>query len=284
MNTALCDYLQHLRVKAACATYHYERFRLLRFFRWLKLHKKRWKSLKRRDVEAFLLTINGNSYTRYKAWKALRDFYSFHKQQNDPTQSITFQACNRPLIKVPSQAVVAQKIAGIHGLKTETTQRNRLMAELAYGSGLRRRELALLDTDDLDLERGTVFVHGKGGSRRIVPLTCKAVEIARAYLERRGACAGRPLFVALTDPHRRRRLSLVRISMEFKRTTGLNTHAFRHAFATHILQNGCSIRIIQELLGHVNLTTTQYYTYINKDELTAVINRVHPRAMHKSLL
>jgi site-specific recombinase XerD len=283
MEQAALDYLRHLRAKAASATFLYERFRLVRFFSWLVSRNKCWTTINRHDVESFLLSINGNPYTRYKAWKVLRDFYAFEKLPDDPTRGITFRIWPRPLVKVPSQAIIARKISSINDLPTETAQRSRLMAELAYGSGLRRRELALLDVDDLDLEQRTAFIQGKGDRKRVVPLTGKTVEAARVFLEERNAVHG-PLFVAQTDPNKRRRLSLVRISVEFKRSTGLNTHAFRHACATHLLQNGCNIRVIQELLGHVNLTTTQDYTHITKDELRAIINRLHPRAGHRAVL
>jgi site-specific recombinase XerD len=153
--------------------------------------------------------------------------------------------------------------------------RNKAMIELSYGSGLRRSEIARLAIEDLDFTAATARILGKGGKSRIVPLTAAACEAIRAYLSHRRASTG-PLFVSVTKGTRLQSDSLWLI---FKRTGGIRPHLYRHACATHLLKNGCDLRIIQELLGHTLLTSTQLYTHIEKHDLRRVINSAHPRGL-----
>ena len=276
IDPAASEYLDHLRTTAAHSTWLYDRFRLLRFFRWLTAGERDWRTLRRPDLEVYLLTINDTADTRYKACNALRGFYAYHRHLSPPTDGIAFRASPRHLPHVPAQSIVERAISAINSPVPEVAHRNRLMVELAYGSGLRRCELSRLDIGDVDLTNRTAYVRGKGGATRIVPITGRTVAATRAYLAHRPSSTG-PLFTSTTV---RRRLSLVRISTEFKRCTGHNTHLFRHACATHMLQNGCSIRLIGELLGHRFLTTTQRYTHIDRGALSRIVNAHHPRSEH----
>jgi integrase/recombinase XerC len=148
------------------------------------------------------------------------------------------------------------------------------MVELAYGSGMRRGEIVGLDVEDVDLSGHTACVMGKGRKRRVVPLTEKAVDLIRRYLASRHASRG-PLILSMNT---RRRIAIRHVSKLFKRLTGHNTHAYRHACATHLLQNGCNLRYIQQLLGHVKCSTTQIYTAVDRSRLAAVVAANHPRA------
>jgi site-specific recombinase XerD len=273
-------YLRCLRLKIASTTYRRRFFIVQRFFRWLD--KRSWQDLARLDIEAHLLAINGGQQYRRQVWHTLRDFYAFHNRPQPPTAGITFRKEPKRLPKVPSEPLVDEKIRCVSGPEPQIALRNRLMAELAYGSGLRRRELSLLDIGDLDFANRTAFIHGKGDKQRIVPLTGKSVEAARNYLGERKASSG-PLLVAYNKANRPR-LTAEWIGTVFKSQTGLNAHLFRHACASHMLKNGCSTRVIQELLGHKFLTTTQRYTHINKSELKAVVGRFHPRSPEKKPL
>lgn len=145
------------------------------------------------------------------------------------------------------------------------------MAELAYGSGLRRGELERLNIEDIDLENGTAQVRGKGGKMRIVPLTAITIEFIRRVIADRKAYRG-PLLVSFTG----RRLGGGAIGWIFAEKIGIRPHLLRHACATHMLRNGCNLRVIQDLLGHARLTTTMLYTHINKRDLQKVVNGFHP--------
>ena len=176
---------------------------------------------------------------------------------------------------VPSQNAVQAIIANLPDYDSEITLRNRLMVELAYGSGLRRGEIVGLDIEDVDLASRTACVTGKGRKRRMVPFTEKAVQLIRRYIEIRHAAHG-PL---ITSTQTHRRIAIRHVSKIFKRLTGYNAHRFRHACATHLLQNGCNLRYIQQLLGHVKLTTTVIYTAVDKTKLAAVVAANHPRSI-----
>ena len=162
----------------------------------------------------------------------------------------------------------------------EADRRDRAILELLYASGVRVAELAGLDVGDLDLREGSVRVLGKGRRERVVPLGRKAIDALRAYLGARESGRG-PVF-------RNRRggpltvRSLHRIVRGRARAAGLagrvTPHTLRHTFATHLLDAGADLRLIQELLGHARLTTTQRYTHVSAERLVRVYDAAHPRA------
>ena len=166
-------------------------------------------------------------------------------------------------------------------------RRDRAILELFYASGLRVSELAGLGLEDIDLARKMVRVLGKGRKERIVPFNTSTARALRAYLERRPAgppASGRRAD-ALFVNHRGGRLTVRSIDRIVRRyvaatsaRTGISPHALRHSFATHLLQRGADLRVIQELLGHARLSTTQRYTHVNAAQLVDVYRKAHPRA------
>ncbi|HEY7141664.1 MAG TPA: tyrosine recombinase XerC [Methylomirabilota bacterium] len=162
----------------------------------------------------------------------------------------------------------------------EADRRDRAILEVLYASGVRVAELSGLDVEDVDLREGSVRVLGKGRKERIVPLGSKAVAALRAYLGAREGARG-----ALFRNPRNGRLtvrSLHRIVRARARAAGLagrvTPHTLRHTFATHLLDAGADLRLIQELLGHARLATTQRYTHVSADRLAKVYDAAHPRA------
>ncbi|HSF05521.1 MAG TPA: tyrosine-type recombinase/integrase, partial [Methylomirabilota bacterium] len=158
--------------------------------------------------------------------------------------------------------------------------RDRAVLELLYASGLRVSELAGLDLDDADFTRRTVRVLGKGGKEREVPFGARAAAALDAYLRVRGHDGG-PLFLG----RRTRRLgvrSIFEIVRRQARAVGIarrvTPHTLRHTFATHLLDRGADLRMIQELLGHSRLSTTQRYTHVSATQLMRIYDRAHPRA------
>ena len=163
--------------------------------------------------------------------------------------------------------------------------RDRAILELLYSSGIRVGELTQLNCDDVDWELGIIKVLGKGKKERIVPIGSKAVEALKDFLRRRGLSSGNgrgcPLFIntrggRLTDR------SVRRIVEKYGKKCGLGKaigpHALRHTFATHLLDAGADLRDIQELLGHVSLSTTQKYTHVSIDGLMDIYDKAHPRS------
>lgn len=159
--------------------------------------------------------------------------------------------------------------------------RDRAILELLYATGVRVAELSGLDVPDVDLREGAVRVYGKGGKERIVPVGRKAVDALRAYLQRRGDPTRGPVFVNERGGRLTVR-SVHRIVRARARAAGLyrrvSPHTLRHTFATHLLDAGADLRLIQELLGHARLGTTQKYTHVSADRLMKVYDAAHPRA------
>lgn len=177
------------------------------------------------------------------------------------------------IFAIPDNKTLIKTIRLINDKNSLIKNRNRLMAELAYGSGVRRCELVRMNVEDVDLEEGTVYVNGKGRKIRKVPITYLAIKAAQNYLIIRGYNRG-PLFITRTG----KRLKPVSVGWIFKNRIGIRTHLMRHACAVHMLKNGCDIRYIQELLGHSSLSTTQVYTKVSCNDLGKVVNSKHPRA------
>jgi site-specific recombinase XerD len=151
--------------------------------------------------------------------------------------------------------------------------RNRALLELVYSAGLRSREAVDLDLADVDFEQEAVRVRGKGNKERVVPLGEEAAYRLRIYLDE-----ARPQLVtgaedALFVSARGRRLDTSTIRRLFP-----HPHRLRHAFATHLLEGGADLRVIQELLGHSSLSTTQTYSHVDGKRLRKVYDRAHPRS------
>lgn len=164
--------------------------------------------------------------------------------------------------------------------------RDRAILELLYSSGLRVSELTGLNVGGLDLRESLVRVLGKGRKERIVPVGRKAREALAAYLQARGGIDDeQPLFAN----HRGGRLTPRSVQRHLKVhllkagvLKDISPHALRHSFATHLLDGGADLRAIQELLGHVSLSTTQRYTQVSADQLMAVYDKAHPRSKKKN--
>jgi integrase/recombinase XerD len=167
--------------------------------------------------------------------------------------------------------------------------RDRAILELLYGSGLRISELTGLDVDDLDLEEGSVRVLGKGGKEREVPLGSFGRDAVGAYLTR-----GRPALASVATRGavflnarggRLSRQSCARLLNRYVRLAGIERrvtlHTLRHSFATHLLEGGADVRVVQELLGHASVATTQIYTLVTARHLREVYEESHPRARRR---
>lgn len=163
---------------------------------------------------------------------------------------------------------------------SEAGRRDRALLETLYASGLRVAECCRLDLGDLDRSQGTVRVVGKGDKERVIPVGEAALEAVDAYVAARGGGAG-PLFRNLKGGRLSTR-SVLRIVKKEARLAGIarrvTPHTLRHTFATHMLGEGADLRLIQELLGHSRLSTTQRYTHVSPEHLMKVYDAAHPRA------
>jgi site-specific recombinase XerD len=176
--------------------------------------------------------------------------------------------------RLPSAPKTAEIDALLEGLRGDGALglRNRALVELVYSAGLRSAEAVGLDLQDVDFEQELVHVRGKGGKERTVPLGEEAAYRLSLYLR-----DGRPQLAraenALFLSARGRRLDTSTL-----RRLVPNPHRLRHAFATHLLEGGADLRVIQELLGHSSLSTTQIYSHVDARRLRRVYDRAHPRS------
>jgi integrase/recombinase XerC len=205
-----------------------------------------------------------------------------------------FRAVSAPRVpqRLPKYLTVAEveALVAVPDTTTPLGLRDRAVIEVLYGAGLRVSELAGLDIGDADLAQAQVRVMGKGGKERIGLLGRPAIRAVQAYLE-----AGRPALLAarkggtttaaLWLNHRGGRLSMRGVAMMLSKTgeqagirTHVSPHVLRHSFATHLLDGGADLRVVQELLGHANLVTTQIYTHVSQSRAREVYIRAHPRA------
>jgi integrase/recombinase XerD len=224
---------------------------------------------------------------------ALKIFFRFASARGfvvkDPTESLGLPRIERYLPETLNELQVEQLLESVD-MKASFGLRDRAMLELLYASGLRISELAGAKLENLDLKSGVIRVTGKGNKTRIVPVGRKACAALAAYLEEERPSlvkrrSGSEIFLSA----RGGRLTTVRIWQIVKavaRRSGLEAnvypHLLRHSFATHLLGNGADLRIIQEMLGHADISTTQVYTHVDQQRLKAVHHKYHPRAKIRS--
>jgi integrase/recombinase XerC len=240
-------------------------------------------------VRAYLASLAGaqrkSSISRKLA--ALKHFFRWcartGTRADDPAAQLTGPKRERYLPPHLSVDEMFRVLDGIGGA-TPTALRDRAMLELLYSSGLRVSELVALDWEDVDRRAEVVRVLGKGRKERIVPVGGVALDALDAY-RRRWPLQPRGDRDAVFLNARGGRLtvrSVARIVAHYAAAAGTRAHAsphaFRHSFATHLLNGGADLRAIQELLGHARLSTTQRYTHVNFDRLAEVYDKAFPRA------
>jgi len=222
---------------------------------------------------------------------AVRGFHKFAVRDGivptDPAAAVKPPTPAKRLPKALPLADVEAILEAAGAPGTTLALRDRALLEVLYGTGARISEAIGLDVDDLDLTDGTVRLRGKGSKERIVPVGSYARAAVEAYLVR-----GRPELVstgsgtpALFLNARGGRLSrqsawtvLVKAADRAGVTRDVSPHTMRHSFATHLLDGGADVRVVQELLGHASVTTTQVYTLVTVDNLREVFATAHPRA------
>jgi integrase/recombinase XerD len=254
------------------------------------------------DVSAFLVALRegdeehpplaANSAAR--AVVAVRGFHRFLLREGlvtvDAARGVRPPSPPKRLPKAISVQEVEALLAAAGADETPRALRDRALLELLYGCGARISEAVGLDVDDLDVDpagSGTVRLLGKGSKERVVPVGSYAREAASAYLVRgRPALAasgsGSPALFLNARGGRLSRQSAWTVLRAAAERAGLrrqiSPHTLRHSFATHLLDGGADVRVVQELLGHASVTTTQVYTLVTVDRLREVYATAHPRA------
>jgi site-specific recombinase XerD len=284
---------------------------------WLGERGIDWTRPARSDLRAYLARL-GSGATRSTVAQRLAAIRSFHRwaareglAAGDPWGAIATPRLPRRLPRVLELDQVSRLLAVVEAdlalaeaarpdrvaLATALALRDRALVETAYAAGLRISELAAADLASLDLRRGEIRVIGKGRKERIGLLGRPAIAALTAYLDhgrpiladRRvtGTAAAPPSQVFLNNAGaplgvRGLRYRLDRLCRAAGLPQGVSPHTLRHSFATHLLDGGADLRVVQELLGHENLATTQVYTHVSPARLAAVYREAHPRARRTS--
>jgi integrase/recombinase XerD len=299
------DFLQHLRHERGQAEHTQRTYAALlgKFVAWASGQGLNdWSSVELRHLMAFLQHERQralaneprdsprrlSSESVYLEIAALRAFYRFAENEKLlPANIAEHLSLPRRWKRLP-KALTNPEIERLLAPETPETPQNlcdQAVLELAYASGLRLAELRGVRLEQLHLDAGFINVIGKGNKERVVPLGRKAVEALQRYLE-----AGRPKLVTARSPasvfltKRGTPFAPVTLWLRIKqrvRRAGIprnvTPHMLRHSFATHLLENGADLRVIQELLGHASISTTEIYTHVTGHRLREVHRKFHPR-------
>lgn len=300
------DFLQYLRHERGQAEHTQRTYAALlgKFVGWAQKHGLNdWKAVELKHLMSFLQhererpladeppesTKRLSSESVYLEIAALRAFYRFAETEKlVPLNVAENLSLPRRWQRLP-KALTNQEINKLLAPESPETPEHlcsQAILELAYASGLRLAELKNLRLEQLHLEAGFINVIGKGNKERVVPVGRKAVEALNRYLE-----AGRPKLVTPKSPanvfltRRGTPFAAVTLWLRIKnrvRRAGvernITPHMLRHSFATHLLEHGADLRVIQELLGHANISTTEVYTHVTGNRLRDIHRKFHPRA------
>ena len=302
MASALQTYLDHLAVERGVAANTLASYRrdLRRYLVHLASRDRRTpESVTEADAAAFLVALReGNedhpalaAASVARAVVAVRGFHRFLLREGlvqvDVARGVRPPTPAKRLPKAISVQEVEAVLLAAGADQTPRALRDRALLELLYGCGARISEAVGLDVDELALDTGTVLLRGKGSKERVVPVGSFAREAVSAYLVRgRPALAtegtGSPAVFLNARGGRLSRQSawtVLRAAAERAGVRGeISPHTLRHSFATHLLDGGADVRVVQELLGHASVTTTQVYTLVTVDRLREVYATSHPRA------
>lgn len=306
MQTLVEDFLQHLRHERGQSLHTQRNYHSLlrKFTTWAENQKlTSWHQVGLKHLMDFLQhererALHGDpadsakrlsSESLYAEIAALRAFYRFAETEKKLPLNIAEQLSLPKRWKRLPKSLTDAEIEKLLTPETPVTPANlcdHAALELAYASGLRLAELCGVRLEQLHLDAGFINVIGKGNKERVVPVGSKAVEAINIYLT-----AGRPKLVTPKSPanvfltKRGTPFATVTMWLRFKNqvkragiTRNITPHMLRHSFATHLLEHGADLRVIQELLGHASIGTTEVYTHVTGRRLREIHRRFHPRA------
>ena len=306
MPRAISGYLDHLGVERGLATNTLSSYRrdLRRYAAYLRdVGRERIDEVTEADVAGFLAALREGSAdhpalsatSAARTVVAVRGLHRFALREGlvptDVAAPVRPPSAARRLPKALPVADVVAVLDAAGAAGTALALRDRALLELLYGTGARISEAVGLDLDDLDLgdpDSAEVHLRGKGSKERVVPVGRFAIDAVEAYLVRArtvlaGAGRGTPaVFLNARGSRLSRQSAWTVLSKAAERagvTAAVSPHTLRHSFATHLLDGGADVRVVQELLGHASVTTTQVYTLVTVDRLREVYATAHPRAL-----
>lgn len=292
----IAPFIMHLRARAlSAATERSYRTAVERLVAWYDGEGIDWRTPSRADLRRYiaLLSEDGERSTVQQRLAALGTFYRFWVRQGsvakDPLHALARPKREKRLPDVLSQAQVEQLIAqATIGTSPALALRDTALIELLYGAGLRIAEVVAINVADLQLGRGEVKVTGKGEKQRVALFGAPCRRALESYLSE-----GRPALASVAETpasalflnrnggalgERGARARLDDIAQAAGLPEAFHPHTLRHSFATHLLDGGADLRVVQELLGHESLGTTQVYTHVSTTRLRGLYKSAHPRA------
>ena len=230
-----------------------------------------------RKYIASLSDLGAASSTQARKLAAIKTYSKFLQRENhtkeDPTTLIELPKRGRTLPKAISSEEIIKMI------QIAQNKRDKAILEILYATGIRISELVELDVSSLHLNDGYIRVFGKGSKERIVPIGSGTSKLLSLYMEEYGI-----IDTVFLNHHKRKltRQGVWGIIKQYAKKCGcernVTPHTFRHSFATHLLENGADLRVVQEMLGHADISTTQIYTSVSREKLRRVYETAHPRA------
>ena len=304
MEQSINSFLQHLIVEKGFSRNTSEAYRndLTQFWDYLQEHKKvgangdsPWQLVNLDLLNQYISNLRGQKgyrdTTTARKVASLKSFFGFLAENGivaeDPTQSLCSPRVGRSLPKCLSEEEVTRLLNLASQTGSNEGHRDATILELLYATGLRVGELVSLNIQNIDLNESYIRCWGKGSKERIVYLYPKALAELKNYLNKaRVALLGsQKNQAALFINHRGQRLTrqwvwniMKTYGEKAKLPQRITPHTLRHSFATHLLQNGASLRHVQELLGHSSISTTQVYTHLTNNHLHREYEKSHPRA------
>jgi len=297
---ALIDiFFEHLHSERHLAKYTSRNYihALHTFFNWLR-EKERWAGdldcITKTHIKGFVIEFQHthNRRTLHNWCSGIKTFFNYlikHKYiKNNPWVLVTLPKLDKPLPIFLTEKQIVRLLLGPITLMNEKVLepfqawRDRLILELLYGGGLRLSELVSINYGDIDWSTGVAVVMGKGSKTRKCPLGFVALECLKKFRDEFAGDISREAPIILSN--KKARLPIRQVQLMLKKylamadlPADITPHKIRHSYATHLLNRGANLRIVQELLGHVSLSTTQIYTHVDFKRLKEVHQLAHPR-------
>ena len=291
LDKAITLYLNHLSIEKNLSSNSISAYkRDLEFFS-KNVNEKDISKISEKDIKK-VIGIHRKDHSAKSTQRMIASLKGFHKylfleSQIEIDPAVNIESLNLPL-SLPKTLEIDQVLKLLDNIKPSTSEniRNRLIFEFLYGTGVRISELVNIDLSDIDLDNKIIKIRfGKGSKQRLVPLGKTLEKFIESYLTRvRNSLIKNTKEQSLLLNNQGKRLSrqsiwsIVHKIAQENELSDLTPHTLRHAFATHLLEGGADVRVVQELLGHSSVNTTQIYTHVTVEKLKEVFAQTHPRA------
>lgn len=293
MERYIDEFIEYLKVQKNYSEFtriNYEKD-LLEYSEFLKNKNFDYNNMDYKKCMDYLIYLDEKNYKKNsisRKLSSIRTFYKFlvlnNYSDNNPFILISSPKKEKRIPKFINYQGI-DEIFNIPDIKTMEGQREKVILEILYGSGIRVSELVNIKIKDIDFSNKTILIFGKGSKERIVPFGDYALEALNMYINdgRNKYLEDREseyLIVGKNEPNLTTRRIEQIIDKLIKKTSikmNITPHMFRHTFATHLLDNGCDLIAVQELLGHESLSSTEVYTHVSNEHLREVYYKCHPR-------